>query len=95
MMTCSCVKVLKIFIYLISFVILPFNLYIQQTEVGGFSMFPDRQAGDDYLRFGGALYHSHNGMVLGLALLLLIYLMFIHKKKSIIGFLTYQRNLYL
>lgn len=76
------IKVLKLFIFIISFVILPFNLFIQSSEMRGFAIFPDRLGGEDTLRFGGGLYTAHNGMVLGFTLLLVIYMIFILKQRK-------------
>lgn len=80
------IKVLNIFVYLISFIILPFNLFIQQTRLNGFAILPDRLEGDT-LRFGGALYHAHNGMVLGFIALILIYQILIEKQKTLFNYL--------
>lgn len=74
-------KLYYAYIYLILLVILPLNIAVQVFFQGGFELFPDRFVNDS-LRFGGALYHAHNGITIGIAALLLIHLIFQLGKKS-------------
>ena len=65
---------LNLLVDFIVFIVLPVNILIQFFIVGGFAFFPDRVS-FDFLRFGGGLYHAHNGMTLGFAFLLQVFLL--------------------
>lgn len=81
------IKSLQLFILIVVFFILPINFFVQYTKLGGFALFPDRMGGEDTLRFGGALYHAHNGMILGFIAILLFYLVFVKKINRNINFI--------
>jgi O-antigen ligase len=74
-------KVFGRLLNIIVLIVLPVNLLIQIVSVGGLVLFPDRSL-DDGLRFGGGLYHAHNGMVLGIAFLINLFLIVIYKERN-------------
>jgi O-antigen ligase len=78
-------KVFNSFLIFIFVFVIPVNLFVQYFNQGGFAIFPDRLGGEDTLRFGGALYHAHNAMVLGVSLIIVSYKYIILKKRTFVN----------
>lgn len=74
---------ISLLINIIVYIVLPINYFIQFKYLGGVTFAPNRLV-EDTLRFGGGLYHAHNAMILGTAILLKIFLILTKKSFSLI-----------